>query len=231
MKMQHSWKTYVGAAIVLVVSYVAAWTLPITEILRSIVVLPGVGALFVVLYQILRDQAAHERAVELQEKQHLFNLGVTSHMATVAFDKHVQFSEQYISRMQRGLTELFQTGPPGEALKFCSDLIDIRLSYRAWITGDIADKVMPFENALHQIGVGKIVLKGLPPGNERTQAVKEMFRVFSDVTGLKGEGDIDENLAPRKIVSHLQELLGVQQLSRLRGAVVQGAIDALERKA
>ncbi len=32
-------------------------------------------------------------------------------------------------------------------------------------------------------------------------------------------------------MNHLQDLLGVQQLSRLRRAVVQSAIDALERKA
>jgi hypothetical protein len=124
-KMRQSWKVYVVAMIVLVVSFVAAWTLPTTKILRGIIGLPGVGALFATLYQIVRDQAAHERAIELQEKQQLFNVGVASHMANVAFDKHVQFSEQYITRMQQGLTDLFQTGPPGESLKFCSDLIDI----------------------------------------------------------------------------------------------------------
>ena len=229
--MRHSWKVYVVAVIVLVVSFGAAWTLPTTEILRGIVGLPGVGALFAALYQIMRDQAAHERALELQEKQQLFNLGVASHMANVAFDKHVQFSEQYISRMQQGLTELFQTGPPGESLKFSSDLIDIRLSFRAWITEDLEAKVMPFEDALRQIGARKIALEGLAPGEQRTRVVKEMYEVFSDVIGFKREGHIDEKLAPRKIMSHLQELLGVQQLSRLRGAVVQAAIDVLERKA
>jgi hypothetical protein len=229
--MRQSWKVYVVAVIVLVVSFVVAWTLPTTEILRGIIGLPGVGALFAALYQIVRDQAAHERALELQEKQQLFNLGVASHMANVAFDKHVQFSEQYISRMQQGLTELFQTGPPGESLKFSSDLIDIRLSFRAWITEDLEAKVMPFEDALRQIGARKFVLEGLAPGEERTRVVGEMYEVFSGVLGLKREDHIDEKLAPRKIMSHLQELLGVQQLSRLRSAVVQAAIDALERKA
>jgi len=64
--MRQSWKVYVVAVIVLVVSFVVVWTLPTTEILRGIVSLPGVGALFAVLYQIVRDQAAHERALELQ---------------------------------------------------------------------------------------------------------------------------------------------------------------------
>lgn len=162
--------------------------------------------------------------------QQLFNLGVTSHMANVAFDRHVAFSEQYISRMQKGLTELFQTGPRGESLKICSDLIDIRLSFRAWITEDLETKVMPFEDALRQIGAKNIVLEGLAPGTERTRVVNEMYEIFSDVTGLKREGQVDERLAPRRIISHLQDLLEVQQLSRLRRAVVQAAIDGLERK-
>ncbi len=150
-------------------------------------------------------------------------------MANVAFDKHVEFSEQYISKMQQGLTQLFQTGPPGNSLKFCCDLIDIRLSFRAWITEDIEAKVMPFEDALRQMGGKNIALEGLSPGDERTRVVKEIYDVFSALTGLKSEGTIDEKLAPRKIMSHLQDLLGVQQLSRLRRAVVQAAINELER--
>ena len=140
MPSRHSWKVYVVAAVVLVVSFVAAWTLPTTDILRGVIGLQGVAALFAALYQIVRDEAAHARVLDLQERQQLFNLGVTSHMANVAFDRHVGFSEQYISRMQQGLTQLFQTGPPGESLKLCSDLIDIRLSFRAWITEDLEAK-------------------------------------------------------------------------------------------
>jgi hypothetical protein len=61
--------------------------------------------------------------------------------------------------------------------------------------------------------------------------VNEIFQIFSEVIGLKREGLVDEKLAPRRIMSHLQDLLEVRQLGRLRRAVVQGAIDALERRA
>jgi hypothetical protein len=228
--MRYSWRVYLASTTVFILSFGAAWALPTTDILRGIIGLPGVAALFAALFQIVRDQSAHERALELLEKQQLFSLGTASHMANIAFDKHVQFSEQYILKMQEGLTELFRTGPPGESLKFCSELIDIRLSFRAWITEDIEAKVMPFEDALRQIGVRKIVLEALHPGPERTRVVGEMYKIFSDVAGLPAEAHIDEKLAPRKIMSHLQDLLGVQQLSRLRTAVIQRAIEALERK-
>jgi hypothetical protein len=229
--MRGSYKVYAVAAGILIFSFVAAWMLPTTEIFRAILSIPGASAIVVALYQFVRDQAAHERALDLQEKQQLFNLGVTSHMANVAFDRHVQFSEKYISTMQEGLTELFRTGPPGESLKFCQTLIDIRLSFRAWIIEDIAAKVMPFEAALRKMGAHKIVLEGIPPGPERTRLVTEISNLFSDVTGIERGGPVDENLAAGRIMSHLQDLLEVQQLSRLWRAVVQVAIDALERKA
>lgn len=229
-KVRHSWKVYVVAAIVAVVSFVAASILAATEILRGIISLPGVGALFAVLYQIVRDQAAHERALELQRKQQLFNLGIASHMANVAFDKHVQFCEQYISRMQQGLTELFQQGPTRDSLRFCGDLADTRRSFAAWITKDLKDKIAPFEDALYKIGVSNILLEHLAVGEKRSREVEQMYQIFSEVLGLPREGGVDERVAPDRILSHLQQLLGVEQLSRLRAAVVEEAIDALESK-
>lgn len=71
-----------------------------TDILHGLIGLPGVAALLAVLYQILRDEAAQARAVDLQEKQQIFHLGVASPMANVVFDKRVQFSQQYITRLQ-----------------------------------------------------------------------------------------------------------------------------------
>ena len=229
--MQRSWKVYSVAAGVLILSFLTAWTLPTTEILRGIISLPGVGALFAVLYQIVRDQAAHERALELLGKQQLFNLGTTSHMANVAFDKHVQFSEQYITRMQQGLTELFQNGPTKESLKFSGDLADIRRSFLAWITKDLKDKITPFEDALYKIGASNIILNNLPVGEARSREVEQMYQIFSDVLGLpKEKASLNERVAPDRILSHLQHLLGVEHLSRLRAAVIKQAIDTLESK-
>jgi hypothetical protein len=227
--MRHSWKVYLVVVIVFVVSFAIAWTLPTTDIMRGIIGLPGVAALFAGLYQILRDQAAHERAVQLQARQEVFNLGVASHMANVAFDRHVAFSEQYIAKLQEGLSELFQSGPPGQSLKFCSELIDSRLSFRALITEDVESRLMPFEQALRQMGAKNIALGALQ-GPERTRVVGEMYQVFASVTGAPNDVAVDEAIAPRKIISHLQNLLGVQQLSQLRQAVVRAAVDALSRR-
>jgi hypothetical protein len=227
--MKHNWKVYAVAGAVLVISFVAA-RMATTELLTAILSIPGVSAMIFALYQFIRDEAAHEKAVDLQERKQLFDLGVTSHMANVAFDRHVAFVEKYISTMQKGLTDLFTTGPPGESLKFSLELIDIRLSFRAWITDDIEAKVMPYEDALRKMGATNIVLEGIPPGPERTRLVNEIYKAFSAVAGIEHEGQVDENLAPRKIMNHLQDVLEVRQLVRLRRSAVQAAISSLERK-
>ena len=229
--MQHSLKVYVAALVVFAISFVVAWTLPTTDIFRGIIGLPGVAALIAVLYQVLRDQAAHERALALQREQQRYNLGIASHMANVAFDKHVQFCEQYIIGMQQGLSQLFQKGATQESLKFCSGLADIRLSFRAWVTKDLEGKILPFEDALREIGVSCIELEGLSVGEKRSRVVEKMYEVFKNVLGLPNVvGVIDERVAPRRIMDHLQELLGVEQLSRLRAVVIEEAIKALANK-
>ena len=56
---------------------------------------------------------------------------MTSHMANIAFNRHVDFCEQYIARMQKGLSDMFITGPTMDAIVIASELSDIRLKYRA----------------------------------------------------------------------------------------------------
>jgi len=229
MCMQLNWKLYVVAAILCVVSFVTASLLPTTDVIRSLITVPGVGALFIALFQLLRDEAAHVKALEIHDKQQLFNVGVTSHMANVAFDKHVEFSETYIKKMQEGLTELFRTGPPGESLRFAQDLQDIRLSFRAWLTGDVQAKIMPFESALREMGAIHIALEGMPPGANRSSKVDQIYKRFSEVAGIEHEGHVNEELAPGRIMDHIQALLGVEQLCRLRKAVIEAAINTLEK--
>jgi len=227
--MRLSWKVYALAGIILCLSFVGSMFT--TETLRVVISLPGVAALIAALIQIVRDQAEYQRRLWLQENQQIFSLGVTSHMAEVAFDRHVQFSEQYIKKMQEGLEQLLKTGGSHkDALQFCCDLADVRLSFRAWLTEDLQAKVIPFENALREMGASGIALQGLPVGEQRNRVLAEMDRIFSNVTGFKLEGPIDENLTPGRIMNHLQETLGVKQLIRLRGAVIAAAIEALEKR-
>ncbi|HDS15750.1 MAG TPA: hypothetical protein ENN66_03900, partial [Proteobacteria bacterium] len=102
--------TYLGAITVFVLSVAITITLPISELFKGITAMPAVGALIGALYQLLRDHAAHERQIQLQNKKHSFDLAVTSPMATIAFNKHAEFCEKYMKKIHETLRTLIRGG-------------------------------------------------------------------------------------------------------------------------
>lgn len=213
---------------VIAVSFTSAWLLPISDIFKGIATVPGIGALSAAIYQILRDQMNYERQKELQRRQHFFNLSVTSHMAIVAFDKHVQFCEKYIAEINEGLRHLFREGPTEDALSLAVKLSNIRFEFRAWLTEDIVTKVLPYEKALAEIATLERLSENTRSEDTRIKAVDKMFDIFSNVTGIKNEhSSKDEEIAAEKIINHLQQVLGIKELTLLRQKVIKEAIDSI----
>ena len=64
-------------------------------------------------------------------------LGATSHMAIVAFDKHVLFSEEYVTEVNNTLRTLFREGPSEEVLKHARELYNLRQKYFVWLTNNL----------------------------------------------------------------------------------------------
>jgi len=229
--MTYSWPVYIVLAIVAAISFGTALFLPTADILRWVSGVPALVALIGVVLQIFRDHAQHEKALAIQRDQQHFILGVTSHMANVAFDKHVEFCEKYISQMQETLSTLFYEGPTKKCLELASKLADIRLSFRTWLTSEIQDKILPFEKALVKIGANEQLLKDLPGGTERTETVKEVYDIFSSVLDIPRDGRVvDVQVASGRIMDNLQAILGVKQLVQLRIALVDKAVKTLEGK-
>lgn len=225
--MTNAWPVYGILASILVLSFGTALFLPTTDILHWVVTTPGLLALVGVGWQIFRDHAQYEKNLRLQHDQQHFVLGVTSHMADVAFDRHVAFCEKYIAQMQETLSTLFNEGPTEKCLALSSKLADIRLSFRTWLISDIQNKILPFEHALTEIAGMHIELKGLLPGDIRTQLVESMYNIFTDVLNLprpEGRGEIDETVVAGRIMDHLQDILGVKQLVHLRIKLVDKAV-------
>lgn len=105
--MTLSWKIYSILSAVLILSFLAPFFLPVNDLIKGVVATPGVAALFYPIYQISRDQAKYEKALAIQQKHEIFNLGVTSHMANVAFNKHVEFCEKYITKVNECIEHFF----------------------------------------------------------------------------------------------------------------------------
>ena len=228
--MSYSWPVYIILAIVFALSLGTELVLPTVDILRWASSAPALVALIGVVLQVFRDQAQHEKALLIQRDQQHFVLGVTSHMANVAFDRHVDFCEKYITQMQETLSTLFREGPTRKCLELSSQLANTRLSFRTWLTSDIQNKILPLEEALTKIAGMHIELEGLPVGDNRSQVVEAMYNTFSDVLGLsrqEGRGENDEAIVAGRIMDHLQDILGVKQLVHLRIALVDEAVKAL----
>lgn len=226
--MKLSWKAYIIAAIILISSFLAAWLLPIPEIFKGVVAIPGVGSLIGALYQIFRDQATYEKQLELQRQQQIFNLSVTSHMANVAFNKHVDFCERYIKEMNEGIRNLLHEGPTEKALLFAKKLTQLRVEYSPWLTEDIVKRISHYENELAKIGFKCGSLECAKTDEKfRSKLLDEIESIFSEI--IRSDNGSDD-VVSEKIVAHLQELLGIKELTILRQSVIHEALKTINKK-
>ena len=225
--MRFSWPFYVAVVVIGSVSFFVGKWLP-TEFLQNLAGMPLIGALAAALFQVIRDQLHHEDALALQRDQQHFHLGVTSHMANIAFDKHVEFCERYIKALQVGLSEMWALGPSPQCIKLSSELADIRLSYRAWIVFNLDHEILEFESALRKVGGIATLYNDMEHGESRTRKIEEMYGIFEQITALPRKGEkIDEELAAGRIMDYLQDLIGAKELAQLRSTMIKDAIKTL----
>jgi hypothetical protein len=201
--------------------------LPVPDLFKGIYAIPGAGALAMFLVQMLKDEAAYEKEKELQRKQHFFNLSVTSHMASVAFDKHVEFCESYIACTRRILEDIYKHGSKGspEIQAALKALIDTRNKYDSWLTDGINSKLINFEVKLKEMI--RYTEWATEPGSD-----KERRKLFAkramDLYSIFIRDEDDPEIAPDRIVAHLKSVLGIEELTSLRQAVISEAVKAIE---
>ena len=131
-----------------------AWIVPTSDLFKGIIASPAVGALFGALYQILRDQAAFEKQKYFDDRKRIFDIGAASHMANTAFDKHVEFCEEYMQEVHSTVATLFKEGPSKEALTHANNSYKLRQKYAAWLTDEINTNLEPYEQIVREIGAG-----------------------------------------------------------------------------
>ncbi|WP_323942251.1 hypothetical protein [Aeromonas caviae] len=224
-----------GIAIIVGASLSIAFFAPINDVFKGIASLPGVAGLASALFQLIRDHAAHQRNIEIQQEQQLFNLGATSHMANSVFDKHVEFCEKYLAEVHKTVVTLTREGPTKEALEHAGNLYTLRIEYTAWITPEMDEKLIPFEKAVRNIGAKSglvYALSGAKGGDEtRTKALEEMFDVFSNLMGI-GEVKIkDENATVVEVKNRVREILQVNELVLIREYLINRASSVTANKA
>jgi hypothetical protein len=98
----------------------------------------------------LERQKARQSS-ELEERKNTFSIGATSHMATVAFDKHIEFCEEYVEEVYNALQALVQDGMPQQPLDVAS-FFRIRQKWALWLTNEIDSELEQFERRVTQLG-------------------------------------------------------------------------------
>ena len=228
--MKHDHRTYASLLLVFVLSVGFASLLPAEALLREIAAIPAVGALLAAVFQILRDQAGFERQQISQQQQQAFSLGATSHMANVAFDKHVEFCEKYVAEVHSTVVSLFREGPTEKALKHVWNFAELRRQYAAWLPRDIVEGLDRFETAVTRIGSLSYLVEALrgttDPG--RQPAIAEMYDVFRDVLNIPSDTPAERrpDVAIEAVKEKVRAILGIEHLTKLRRRLVQQALSA-----
>jgi hypothetical protein len=173
----------------------------------------------------LRDELAHQRRLKAKDSENTFSIGATSHMANVAFDKHVQFCEEYAAKMAEITDGMFQSGPNVQALSDASALLALRIKWAVWLTSDTEHALEPFEKAVRKVGADAYLLKEVEAFNDRPMVVKRVYSVYADLLGIE-EFDGSKTGSDRTmqaVLEKLRKVLGIRELTELRSRFVERA--------
>jgi hypothetical protein len=179
------------------------------------------------------ERRAHERGMAANERENRFALGVSSHMAKVAFDKHVSFCEEYATVADKALNEIFRNGPYPDAVHDAGCLLAIRRKHAVWITAEVDEKLGQFEQLFLEMGASAGYVeatRGEARESARQEHIDRMYSHFSTLTGApEWQGaKLDQNKAVTATIHWLRTILGTEELNAMRKAFVRVAILELD---
>jgi len=105
------------------------------------------GAVSSYITAALIDRQRARRAKELQETQNAISMGVTSHMAQILFDKHVEFCEEYIEAVS-GVIPSSTAQRSRLDLLAAERLIEVLQKWAIWLSKDLDTDLEQIELAL-----------------------------------------------------------------------------------
>ena len=222
---------YGGLAIVFAASYVLAATYPAGDIVRTIAGSVSVGALIGALLQLYRDEAAYERLLNLRRDDQQFQVGVTSHMSNVVFDKHVEFCEEYMEEVRATVDELIRSHASQAAVAHANKLFEIRRRHATWVTTAMSQKLSQFEDAVRKLGAAAGFVAdttGNPQyAEQRAQAVEYVFKEFQRILPQLFGKESEDGIGSESIEARVREMLGIELLVDLRAKLIARAHKSL----
>lgn len=190
---------------------------PIESTLKEVSAIPGIAALFIALSRILFDNIEYARTIAFEREKEEFNIAITSHMADIAFDKHISFCEEYLTEMNAAVTLLLQKGTCEEMFGYAARLHSIKVKYQLWITKEIETKLNPFEKALQIIGANAGFYNADRAEAVDSGAVKESHKLVKEIFGYHADGSKENNeIRRQEVIQRIREIIGIEELTALR---------------
>ncbi len=213
----HKTFEYIILTVVAGLSIIATLYFDFSESMKILSATPLVAALSAVLIQLFRDDKKFLDDLIKQDREHQFVLAATSHMSSVVFDKHVQFSEEYVQEMNEILNLITRVGRKVKDTTIVFKLGAVRIKYRLWLSKTMTEKLIEFERTINSIigGSELIELSNEMDTAKRKKLIDETYDKLREVLDLKGEGGGNE-----LVISHLQEILGVSELTTMRDNIL-----------
>jgi len=217
--MKLTWKVYASCLIALVASVVLMVLFPNSQVLYG---QASTLALIAALYQIFRDEAAYQKSLIVQHDQHRYELGATTHMADVVFNKHYDFCEEYHKSLVETIKHLVEKGPSEGVLNDVITLCNIRFKYAVWLTKKMDKDLELFEDSFRKIGANSLYYKGDPSGATREGKVDEMYSIFNALfyTDADKDNSIREFVTISKITNRLRDIVGTESLTGIRNSLL-----------
>lgn len=231
--MKHDFKTYLILSGVFLLSVAGSYLVPAEELLKSVMAAPGVVALLAALYQLSRDQAAYEKKLEMQQKQFQFTIGAASHMANIAFSKHVEFCEEYMTEIQKAFDTMFKKGEASEALEHAEALYKVRERHALWLTETINSELEKFEGAMRRMGADAYFVEATRGDGRHTEQralrSNSSFDLLHEIMGWDSSREINQDYAISSVRKKVTNVLGVEELTDLRNHLVHEASKTLKQ--
>jgi hypothetical protein len=230
--MNRSAWVYVVLAVAFVAFTAIAYVLPTGTILAGVAGNVGVVALVCALFQLLRDQAAHEKEVWLRRDDQQFHVGVTSHMANTVFDKHVVFCEEYMAEVNATVDTLVREYATRAAVDHANSLFHIRRRHATWVTTSMSQRLSGFEDAVRSVGArahfAEEVRENPAYAEQRTAAMKavrgDFERILPHLFKKADETDetdeAEDGIASETVVQRVRDILDIERLVELRTGLI-----------
>lgn len=241
--MKRNWWTYFALGVIALISAAASYY-AVEGLVRNAACVTLFVAFAGFVVTIVRDEGAHQRAIALADRAHEralaaadrethFALGVSSHMANVAFDKHVAFCEAYAQAADKALNAIFREGPTVDAVYLSGALLEIRRAHAVWVTQEIDEKLQQFEYLFAEMGASAGYVAGtlgMPEAAQRQEHIERMHKHLSILIGAREWNDekLDEDKTVINTIRWLRKVLGTEELNAMRRAFVTRAVTQLK---